>query len=111
MSDDNITVRVLIEIRDEIRELRQDTNQRFDEVNKRLDQTDHRLDLTNHRLEAVHTGLREEMLASEARHATRLLALNAAAIDTNTMLRDRFDLRDRVERCEREIEQLKNKVG
>lgn len=94
--DDNLTVRVLVDIRDEIRGLRTDLG----ETNHRIDQTNQGLDL-----------LRVELVASETRVATRFVALTASNRDLRDLLVDRFDVRDRVERCEREIEEIKKKVG
>ena len=106
MSDDNLTVRVLIEIRDELR----GTNQRLDQTNARLDQANERLDQTNERLDQVRTDLKEELFAAEVRSATQMTALIGSSRDVADLLRDRFDLRDRVERCEREIEALKKRA-
>jgi chromosome segregation ATPase len=111
MSDDSLTTRVLIEIRDEIRELRKDANARIDQTNIRLDQLSERVDQTNDRIDHLRTELKSEIREVDLRTQTRLVELNATAVKTNEMLSDRFDLRDRVENCERQIEELKKKVG
>lgn len=48
--EEQLTTRILIEIRDEIRRTREDLNGRLDQTNERLDQTNERLDQTNQRL-------------------------------------------------------------
>lgn len=118
MSDDSLTTRILIEIRDEIRQ----TNARLDQTNGRLDQTNGRLEQlnqrvergfeqTNERIDRVRSELKAEIAEVDIRTQTRLIELNATATKTYEMLRDQFDLRDRVENCEREIDELKKRVG
>lgn len=111
MSDDNLTVRVLIDIRDELRELRQDVKQ----TNVRLDsfQTEVRDELRAVRSELAEGlgSVRAEIAEVDIRAATRALDHTAATRDLYDLLRDRFEMRDRVEKCEREIEELKRKVG
>jgi phage shock protein A len=106
MSDD-LTLKVLIEIRDGIAA----TNARVDQTNQRIDKlrtdVDHLRADTNQRLDQ----LRTEHLESEVRQATRMTELIASTRSLNDMLSDRFDLRDRVERCESEIAELKKRVG
>lgn len=115
MSDDNLTTRVLIEIRDEIRDLRRDmhvglerTNHRLEHVTKGLERG---LAETNERIDRLRTELKDEIREVDLRAQTRMLDLIAATQDTNAMLRDRFELRDRVERCEQKIEELEKRVG
>ncbi len=86
-------------------------------MNQRLDATNQRLDATNERLEAVRVELKAEiaqtrneaahnLLASEMRMATRVTEQTAATRDLYTLLTERFELRDRVERCEQQIAEL-----
>ena len=93
------------------------TNQRLDATNQRLDATNQRFDATNERLEAVRVELKAEiaqtrneaahnLLASEMRMATRVTEQTAATRDLYTLLTERFELRDRVERCEQQIAEL-----
>ncbi|MBA3540262.1 MAG: hypothetical protein H0T79_11600 [Deltaproteobacteria bacterium] len=99
MTSDDLTLRVLIEIRDEIRS-----------TNARVDQTNARLDLTNQRLENVRDELGRRIVESEIRTATAIGDLASAVRDVHGLLSDRLDLRDRVERCERDIDELKRTV-
>jgi chromosome segregation ATPase len=89
----DITVHILREIRDEIRE------------------TNGRLDQTNTRLEEVRDELGRRIVESETRTATALVSVAGALQDIKQLLTDRLDLRDRVDRCEREIEVLKARIA
>ena len=53
----NLTTKILIEIRDEIKETRTSLTARLDETNSRLDETNSRLDETNSRLDHMGTRL------------------------------------------------------
>ncbi len=118
MDNNDITIEILKEIRDEIR----NTNGRIDTTNTRLDQTNERLDQTNvklgqlgHDLEGKIDHLRSDLVTrmaeTEIRTATALSDVAGTMRDVRDLLRDRFDLRDRVERCERDIDELKHRVG
>lgn len=117
MEPTDLTLNVLLEIRDSIRE----TNSRVDQTNARLDQTNIRLDQTNIRLEAVEHGVEavehgvegvtKRLVESEIRLGTAIAALGGTLEDVKTLLKDRLDLRDRVERCEVDIGVLKHHAG
>lgn len=99
MESDDLTIHVLREIRDEIRS----TNQRIDQTNVRLDQMGERLDK---RID----GMGDRITESEMRTATALTGVTVAIHEVRDLLKDRFDLRDRVERCERDIDELKHRA-
>ena len=116
----NVEMRTgLADVRGEIR----GTNERLDQTNERLDQTNERLDQTNQRLDQAIVemragfadvrgeiaGVRSEIVAVELRQATRTTEQTAATRGLYAMLIDRLDLRDRVERCEHDIEALKSR--
>jgi hypothetical protein len=109
MASDDIAVKILIEIRDEIRA----TNRRVDDTNSRLDGLNQRIDVTNQRLDTGLAVLRNELgtriVESEMRTGTAIIDMHGTLKDVHVLLRDRFDLRDRVERCERDIEELKRR--
>jgi uncharacterized protein Yka (UPF0111/DUF47 family) len=90
---EDLTVHILREIRDEIRQ----TNQRLDQTNQRLDQTREELG--------------RRITESELRTATAITDLAGAVRDVRQLLQDRLDLRDRVERCEQDIDQIKRRLG
>ncbi|HEY1556503.1 MAG TPA: hypothetical protein VGF94_16825 [Kofleriaceae bacterium] len=98
MTVDNsgITIEVLKGIRDEIRETREEIR----ETNKRVDHMENRID-------ARFDVLTQRIVESESRTSTALAEVDGTMRDVRDLLRDRFDLRDRVERCERDIEELK----
>lgn len=107
MKPDDITVQILIEIRDEIRS----NSQRIDQTNLRLDQTNLRIDMARDELGARIDGLGQRVVESELRTATAIDELGSTMRDVHGLLKDRLDLRDRVDRCERDIEDLKRRVG
>lgn len=99
MSDD-LTVAILIEIRDEIRS----TNHRVDELRGEV-----RTGLAEVRSELALTRneFRDELHAVELRNATRVTEQTAATRDLYTMLTTQLELRDRVAQCEHEIGEIK----
>jgi len=100
MEPTDLTVVILREIRDEIRE----TNRRVEETNRRIEETNSRIDLTRDELG-------KRIVESELRTATAVNSLVGAVQDVRTLLQDRLDLRDRVTRCEQDIAQIKQKLG
>jgi len=105
MSDD-VTVKLLADIRDELRSGLGAVRTEIGELRQEV-----RTEIGGLR-EELHVGLadvRREMLASEMRHATRVTEQTAATRNLYELLQDRFDLRDRVERCEHDIAELKQR--
>ncbi len=111
MKNDDVTVQVLIEIRD-----------RLDQTNSRLDQTNSRLDQTNSRLDHLREDLgqridqtNERITGLDLRMATEITAVASAVNDVGRLLKGRRDdqlqLHDRIGRVERDVEELKNRVG
>ena len=72
----NLTVRVLKEIRDEVRR-----------TNEQLGATNQRIDATNERLEAMHAGLSQRIVESELRIATAITERAATVREMTSMLR------------------------
>jgi len=103
MESDDLTIRVLIEIRDEIRS----TNQRVDRTNERVDHLSTRVDHMSTRID----DMGQRIVESELRTSTAITELTGTIRDVHSLLVDRLDLRDRVERCERDIDELKHRVG
>ncbi|MBI2945804.1 MAG: hypothetical protein HYY25_16535 [Candidatus Wallbacteria bacterium] len=104
MKPTDLTLRVLTEIRDAIRE----TNSRVDQANSRLDQT-------NVRLEAVEHGLgagNQRLVETEIRLGTAITGVAGTLEELKSLLRgERLDFRDRVERCELDIVVFKERAG
>ncbi len=108
----DITVQILRDIRDAIVQ----TNTRLGETNTRLDQlnsgqlqlatevqqTNSRLDQTNSRLDHLYSG--------QLQLATEVYAMGGTLGDIRELFVGRRDLRHRVERCEREIAAIKQRI-
>jgi chromosome segregation ATPase len=106
MSEDNdLTVHILRELRGEIRSTRDELSQHIESTSRRFD-----------RLEQAHTDLasrvatRDQIVELELRMATRTTEQTAATRDLYDLLNGSLQLRDRVERCEHEIAELKDRV-
>jgi predicted nucleic acid-binding Zn-ribbon protein len=93
---DDITLNVLIDIREEIRE----TNRRVDKLTGRVDNLEVHVD-------AGFEKLGQRITHSEIRVATAITELAGSVNDVKTMLGNQLDLRDRVARCENDIAELK----
>ncbi len=104
MSD--LSTTILREIRDELRQ----TNAKLDQTNATLDQTNARLDQTSTRMEEGFGGLARRLVDSEMRTATALVDLAGSVREVTVLLGSQHDLRPRVEKCEAEIEQLKERL-
>lgn len=107
MKPTDLTVKILEEIRDAARE----TNARLDQTNARLDETSevmlHGFETLSNRVEAVNNRITEV----EIRSATMMTGIAGTLHDMKTLLEDRLGLRDRVERCEKDIVVLKGHAG
>jgi uncharacterized protein YoxC len=99
----NITLQVLIDIRDEIR----GTNRRVDGLTQRVDGLNDRVDGLQLKVHEMREDLSQRIAHSEIRVATAITELAGSVNDMKTMLVDRLDLRDRVAQCERDIDELK----
>lgn len=109
MEPDDLTIRVLVEIRDEVR----NTNQRMDTLTGRVDTLTEHVDRMSDRVGSVEAGLEklgQRVVESEIRTATAITELHGTMRDIHGLLKNQLDLRDRVERCEREIDELKKRV-
>lgn len=98
----DLTVKLLEQIRDEIRTTRTDLAARLDGTNARVDGLSERLDGTNGRLD----GLERRRTESELRVATELVALSGAVRDVKDLLRERLDDRDRIDDHEKRLQAL-----
>ena len=115
MSDDNLTTRILTEIREELRS----TNQRLEATERRLDhridgleqRLDRRIDETNGRIDDLRVELKQQILESEVRLSTRITEHTAATRDLYDLLQGGLRLRDRVEQCEHDITDLKGRIA
>jgi hypothetical protein len=100
MEPTDLTVQILREIRDAI-----------GQTNARLDQTNARLDQTNAQLDGTRDELRRALVESEMRTPTAIAAVAGTLSDIKELLSDRLQLRDRVDRVEREVELIKARLA
>ncbi len=107
MEPTDLTVHILREIRDEIR----NTNSRLDQTNSRLDQANSRLDQTISRLEEVRSELAPRLVETEIRLATAITGFQGTMGQIRELLETRLNLNDRVARCETDIAVLQQRVG
>ena len=111
MQPSHPTIEILKGIRDEVRS----TNSRIDETNTRRDTM--REDLSG-RIEAMREelsgrieGLSTRIVESEIRTSTAITDLAGTMREMTSVLRVQHDLRPRVERCERDIDDLRRRLG
>ncbi len=111
MSDDSITVKILAELRTEVRELRDELRTEVGGLRGQLRTTNLGIDDTNERLEQLRLDVKSQIAAVETHAATRHIEQVAATRDLYDLIKDRFELRDRVERLETDVADLKDRVG
>jgi chromosome segregation ATPase len=114
MEPTDLTIEVLKEIRNSVRELgtqvegtnrrldalREDTNARFEGVSQQFEGVNERLDTLSRRV-----------VESEVRTSTAIADLAGTVREMTSFLRAANDLRPRVERCEADIADIKRRVG
>jgi hypothetical protein len=93
MDPSDLTIEILKNIRDEVR------------------QTNLRIDKTNERVEAGLADVARRIVESEIRTSTAIADLAGTVRDMTSVLREQHDLRPRVERCERDIAALQRGAG
>jgi chromosome segregation ATPase len=110
MEPENLTLEVLKQIRDEGKR----TGERIDQTNSRLDQTNSRINETNVRLESLRDDLGRRIVESELRTATAITDLSGSAgtrrAELITVIKEDRDLRGRMERAEKDIAALKQRL-
>jgi hypothetical protein len=89
------TIEILQSIRDEVR---------------RLDLANSRLDQMNGRIDHLEDTLGRRIVESGVRTATAITELAGSVQMSTELLRSQHDLRPRVEKCEREIDALKQRL-
>jgi len=105
MSD--LTTKVLIEIRDEIRSTRQELREEIRATNTRIDATNSRLDTTNTKLDF----LARRQTEVELRVATELVGVRDAVGQLVEMHRADRELRHDVENLKERVANLESKAG
>ena len=111
MEPTDLTIEILKGIRDEIRMTRTELSERIDgmrdELSGRIDEVSGRIDEVSGRIDL----LSDRVVASEIRTATATTDLAGTVREMTSVLRAQHDLRPRVERCERDIADLRQKTG
>jgi hypothetical protein len=83
---------------------------RLDQMDSRLERTEDRGEQTNVRLDSV-IGRLDHLYAGHIKLSTEVNAMGGTLSDVKTLLVGRRDLRHRIDRCEREIVELKKHIG
>lgn len=94
-STNDLTVKILSEIRNEIRGTRADLNAKIEKTNASLEEANRKVDL-----------LARRQTETEVRLATEIVALAGAVDRTNQLLRERLDDRDRLDDIDRRVTAL-----
>jgi hypothetical protein len=111
MSSDDLSLRILIEIREDVRATHLHVDQVEQKLGERIDRLEGRVDGLEARFETRFDAVERQIVESEIRTATAINDLAGTMRDVGDMFRDRFELRDRVTRCELDIDDLKHRVG
>jgi predicted nucleic acid-binding Zn-ribbon protein len=107
MDPSDLTIEILKEIRDEVRQ----TNFRIDETNFRIEKTNLRIEKTNEGVDTGFADVARRIVESEIRTSTAIADLAGTVREMTSVLRAQHDLRPRVERCERDIAALQRRTG
>ena len=100
MISDDLTLRILAEMRHELRDETRKTRLHIDLLGARVGQLEGRVG-----------GVECRVGESEIRTATAIHDLAGTLRDVRDLLRDRLALRDRVARCERDLGELRRRRG
>jgi ABC-type transporter Mla subunit MlaD len=121
MNPTDVAIEILKSIRDDVHVLAErqgETNARLDETNVSLAETNARLDQTRNEIRAglAQTNARLDTLSrrvveSEVRTATAITDLHGTVRDMVDVLRIQHDLRPRLDHAERDITEIKNRLG
>ena len=98
-----VTIEILKDIRDGVRGL----SDRMDAMSHRVDAMSDRIDAMSDRMETMS----DRIVESEMRTATAILDLRGTVVDLTVLLRSQHDLRPRVDRCEKDIEDIKQRLA
>jgi chromosome segregation ATPase len=100
MEPSDATLEVLKDIRQELRDTRTELKSEIGELRDEIRQTNARVD-----------ALSDRVVESEIRVATAVTDLHGTVRELTEMLRAQHDLRPRVDRCERDIAEIKRRLG
>jgi chromosome segregation ATPase len=100
MDPKDLTLEVLKDIREELRETRTEMKIEINGLKEEIRQTNVRVDT-----------LSDRVVESELRVASAVTDLHGTVRELTDLLRSQHDLRPRVERCERDIFDIQRRVG
>ena len=89
MEPTDVTVKILVEIRDELRQTRSDLSARIDATNRRLDETSAHLE---GQIDTLRSDVTSAIVHSEIRNATAITALSGTMNDIKSLLAERLDV-------------------
>ena len=114
METNDITVEILKDIRQELRNVRGDLSSRIDSTNSELGKLridlSTRIDQTNADLGSLRSAMIQRLTESEVRTATELTDVVGAIHEVRDLLRSQSDLRPRVEKCESDIADINRRL-
>lgn len=99
MDTSDLTIEILKDIRDQAAQ-----------TNLRLDTTNLRLNETNGKINAMREELSRRIVESEIRTSTAITELAGTMREMTGVLRTQNDLRPRVDKCERDIAEVRRKL-
>jgi chromosome segregation ATPase len=111
MNPDDLTLEVLKSLRDEMRETRTELSADVRDIRAEVRdlRTEMGVDVREIRTEIAEVARR--VVESEVRTATAITELHGTVHDLVDVLRAQHDVRPRLERAEREITEIKNRLG
>jgi chromosome segregation ATPase len=104
MAKKDLTVEILIQIREEMKATREQLSGKIDATNTRLDSLSQRVDSTNDRLQRVERAQTE----SEVRLATEIVAVVSAINQLKDLIVADRELRNRVDEHDRRLSALEH---
>ena len=111
------TVRILQEVREDIREFKAEVarsfegiDRRFEAVDRRFDDMDRRFDMFREEVRAEFRATHLRITESDVRHATQMTQLIGMMREMHGEVVKAGRLEDRVSRCEMDIAELKARV-
>jgi predicted nuclease with TOPRIM domain len=110
MAEDDLTVHILRELREELRATREEGRETARRLDQHIESTNERFDRVDFRFGELREHVDQRILESEVRLATRIVEQTAATRDLYDLLNGSLQLRDRVERCEHDIAELKERT-
>lgn len=110
MEPTDITIEILKSIREELRGTRTELSEELRGTNARLDGLEFGLREGLSTVKEGISALSRRVVESEVRTATAITDMHGTLRDVRDLLREQLDLRPRLERCERDIGELRQQI-